>query len=86
MPTPMIEHNHTPWSLDTIRTFPVIGQTVNQWRQRTVTLYEHPDVLSMVVTVGITFDQSMCVCAVEDRRHWRTALSYISQGKVYVSK
>jgi hypothetical protein len=82
-------HNNTPFSLDEIAKFAVLGETVNKWRQRNITLYQHPTETDMVVSVGTIFgqlDYSMTVIAVEPKDAWATALDYAAHGKVYVSE
>jgi len=40
----------------------------------------------MLISDGITFDNSLRVIAAEKRDCWTTALSYIEHGMVYVSE
>lgn len=82
----LVVHNNTPFNLDTIAGFVKLGNTVNKWRQRNVTLLQHPTEPNNVVSVGTTFDQSMQVIAVESKDAWIKALDYASRGKVYVSE
>ena len=64
----------------------VIGATVSKWRERNITLLEHPLDPGKVISVGVTFDGRMTVIAEEPRTAWATALAYIASGKVYVSE
>lgn len=79
-------HNNTPFSLEEIRSFKVIGTTINGWRQRNVALIQHPTEPDKVISRGTTFDRRMCVISVEDKSQWATALDYIAHGKVYRSE
>lgn len=69
-----------------IGTFPLLGETVNKWRQRNILLYAHPSEAQSLVSVGTTFDGALTVAAVEPRESWIVALDYASRGKVYVSE
>lgn len=82
----MIEHNNTPWELKHIESLPLLGTTVNKWRQRNIRLFEHPIEPTALVSVGETFDGSTRVIAEEPRSAWATALDYAARGKVYVSE
>ena len=78
-------HNNTTSTLETINALPVIGETVNNWRQRRITLRSHPTDPARLISVGATFDGSMVVIADDARKDWATALDYASRGKVYTS-
>ena len=78
--------NKTKWSLAEIAAMPVLGTTVSNWRQRDITLHQHPNDADSVISVGITFDQRLTVVAEETKEMWFTALDYASRGKVYVSQ
>ncbi len=82
----MQTHNHTPWMLEQITTFPRLGSTVNGWRQRNVVLYAHPDDAALLISVGETFDHTMQVIAIEPRQAFQTALAYAARGKIYRSE
>ena len=45
-------HNSTAWTEEQIKEFPLLGTFKNNWRRRTVSVYEHPDQPTRVVTVG----------------------------------
>ena len=79
-------HNHTAWSLDQIAHFPKLATTVNKWRGRTIALYGHPDDATLVISVGTSFDRTLCVVSVETQHSWATALAYAAHGKIYVSE
>ena len=78
--------NNTGFTPELIGTLPVIGQTVNTWRQRVVELREHPVDPDRLITVGYAFAGNMTVVADEPRSSWTTALDYIAHGKVYTSE
>jgi hypothetical protein len=80
-----VTYNNTHFTQVQIDNMVNLGMTVNNWRQRNVWLLQHPNDPDMVVSIGITFDQSMKVISAEPKSAWATALDYISQGKVYTS-
>ena len=77
-------NNNTDLSPADIAALPVIGKTVNNWRQRNITLHAHPTDPTRLVSVGVTFDGAVTVVCDESRDEWRVALDYIAHGKVYV--
>jgi len=77
---------HVEMTIEQIEALPLIGKTINNWRQRNVVLREHPTDPTMLISDGITFDNSLRVIAAEKRDCWTTALSYIEHGMVYVSE
>lgn len=79
-------HNNTQFTLEQVERFKRIGETINKWRGRRITLYEHPEFPDHVISDGITFDNSMRVICQEPRTDWTTALDYIAHGKVYISE
>jgi len=81
----MTIHNNTQFTLEQIQQFPVLGTTVNKWRERNITLHQHPHDENMVVSVGVTFDRNMTVISEETKQDWVTALDYAAHGKVYTS-
>lgn len=78
-------HNNTAFSLEQLEALPILGTTINNWRQRHITLRQHPTDPSRLISVGVTFNGRMTVYADELRSEWATALDYIAQGKVYIS-
>jgi hypothetical protein len=82
----MITHNHTPWPYEDIQKFPYLGAMINNWRERNVALFAHPTDETLLVSVGITFDTTMCVVAVEPRKAFAVALDYSARGKTYTAK
>lgn len=64
------QHNHTPFTIAEITAMPLMFTVQNNWRQRNVTVYEHPSDAGKVVSVGISFDQRMVVIAEETREEW----------------
>ena len=42
----------------------------NNWRGRTITLYEHPTDSNRIISDGVTFDRSMRVIADEPKSDW----------------
>ena len=82
----MITHNNTTFTEADIEAMPVLGSTVSKWRQRNITLRQHPHWADHVVSVGITFNGGLCVISAESKLDWRVALEYASRGEVYVSE
>ena len=79
-------HNNTNLTEAQIRELPVLGRTVNKWRQRDITLLAHPTDPDRLISVGTTFDGAMTVICDDERLMWSVALDYIARGKVYVSE
>jgi hypothetical protein len=78
--------NRTIYTLEEIAKFPVLATTTSNWRQRNITLYQHPIHADSVISVGITFDGTLTVVAEELKDQWATALDYAKHGKHYVSQ
>ena len=79
-------HNHTPYTPEQVAGLVLLGRTVSSWRQRNISLYQHPEMADQVVSVGVTFDQAMTVLSVEPKSAWVTALAYAARGHVYISQ
>lgn len=79
-------HNNTQLSIEEIGRLPVLGKTVSKWRQRNITLRQHPTKEDYVISVGVTFDGTMMVISEEPKCAWTVALEYASRGKEYVSE
>ncbi len=77
--------NTTPFTLEQIATFPVLGTTINTWRGRRITLYAHPTDATLLVSVGTTFRHIMRVICVEPRSAYAQVLAQAAQGKTYTS-
>jgi len=82
---PQIQNN-TPYDADTLAALPVLGETVNLWRQRRITLYAHPSDPERLISIGYNYDHRLVVIADEPRSAWATALDSIAHGRVYVSE
>jgi hypothetical protein len=50
------ESNVTKYTKEQIQKFPILKTFQNNWRQRYVTVYQHPDDNNMVISVGIPFN------------------------------
>lgn len=79
-------HNNTQFSIEEILRMSVIGNVVSKWRQRNITLRQHPTKEDHVVSVGVTFNETVMVLSEEPKCAWTVALEYASRGKVYVSE
>lgn len=47
----------------------------NNWRQRVVTVHEHPADPDLVVTVGMPFDGGELIVCVETRAEWAATIA-----------
>lgn len=75
-------YNNTKLPLDAIVKLPVVGVCRNEWRQRDVTLRRAGP--GLVISTGVSFDQSMVVVAVErDEEHGHTLAAW---PRTYVHK
>jgi hypothetical protein len=77
--------NNTSHTQEQIEAMLYLGQTISEWRQREILLYQAPNP-DNVVSVGTTFDGAMTVISEDPKSAWATALDYIAHGKVYTSK
>ena len=73
--------NHTEFPLKEIEAGEPIMTIKNNWRQRTIVLYAHPESPADVISVGRAFDDSMVVVCCDDRDDWRRELE---SGKPFV--
>ena len=73
--------NHTGYLLEEIEAGEPIVTVKNNWRQRTIVLYAHPESPADVISVGRAFDGSVVVVCCEDRDDWRRELE---SGKQFV--
>ncbi len=76
--------NNTVYTEAQIKAMPELGQTKSNWRQRHIVLRQSPRT-GFVVSIGVTFDQTMRVISEEPVEMWKTALEYAANGKVYES-
>ena len=67
-------HNRTPFTADEIREFTVLKYVRNEWRQRNITLYQHPTEEDKIVSAGLSFDQTQVVVCVETKEEWAREL------------
>lgn len=79
-------HNNTNYEIRDILKLPLLGVTINNWRQREIKLFQHPMKEDHVISYGVTFDASMTVIAEEPKSAWTTALQYAARGKIYESQ
>lgn len=78
--------NNTNFTIEQINAMPLIGTTINKWRQRIIKLYQHPAYETIVISVGTSFDNTKQVIAEESQANYATALDYIKHGKTYTSE
>lgn len=78
-------HNNTAFTTAELAALTVIGTTINHWRGRNITLYNHPTDPARVVSVGVTFNGDTTVVCDDARDDWATAIAYAAAGKVYVT-
>jgi hypothetical protein len=79
-------HNNTSFTYEEITKFKRLAITINEWRQRNITLYQHPNDPERVISVGVTFNNSMIVVADEAKTLYQTALDYAKRGKIYTNE
>jgi len=80
----MITHNETALTPEQVNQLPLIGKCVNNWRMRTIDIYEHPADPNRLITVGTSFEGNEVYICDEERRFYTTALDYIKRGRIYV--
>src|SRR5512145_1151223 len=71
--------NNTGFTPEEIGACPLIGETVNKWRQLVIRLHEHPTDPDRVISIGYAFAGGLTVVCDEPRTSWSTALDYIAQ-------
>ena len=64
------EVNHTPYTLETIKGFCFLMMLDNKWRQRKVSVYQHPLFHDRVITVGVPFDGGGAIICDENKSLW----------------
>jgi hypothetical protein len=47
-----------------------IGFVRNNWRQRNVEIWDHPEKSNKVITIGRSFDGKSVICCIENRANW----------------
>lgn len=67
--------NSTPFTLDTIQTWPLLVTVKNNWRQRMVTVFPHPTDTTKVVTVGKPFNGTEPIICIESREDWGACIA-----------
>jgi hypothetical protein len=72
-------------TLETVKGKPVIGRLKNNWRQRDVTVYDHPTNPNMVVSVGVPFGSSEkdAVVCVEEREAFARVINLYPKTATY---
>jgi hypothetical protein len=71
----MKTYNHTVFTVKEIQTFPILKKVVSKWRNRFIDLRQHPLVPERIISVGITFDNSMTVICDDAKIDWHRELS-----------
>lgn len=70
-------------TIETIKGKPVIGLLKNNWRQRHVTIYDHPTNPEMVVSVGVPFNNTEQIVCVEERTAYARVISRYPETVTY---
>jgi hypothetical protein len=71
------------WELDDVRKLDTIGFQNNQWRQRNVTVYQHPINADKVVTVGESFDDTKVFICEEYKDDWKNCIRKFPRTDVF---
>lgn len=82
-------YNNTQFPLDQINSLPLIGFTVNKWRNRNIRLLQHPTDKDRIISHAQTIvghQTPMQVICDDLLSDWEVALDYIAHGKVYISE
>jgi len=72
-------NNNTPYTIEQIEAMEIIGAFKNNWRQRNVRIYQHPDYPDSVVTLGRPFDGSSEICTVEDKKNFQRFIGFFNK-------
>jgi hypothetical protein len=75
--------SHFGWDLDDVRKLDAIGFQNNQWRQRNVTVYQHPINVDKVVTVGESFDDTNIIICEESKDNWQNCIRKFPRTDVF---
>jgi len=70
-------HNSTLYTPEQIAAQPVLFTVKNNWRQRNITVHEHPALPESVISVGVNFDGKMTVIADETREQWARQIAEV---------
>lgn len=68
-------YNRTSLSIAEIENLPIVKVGKNNWRNRDITLYQHPEHADRVISDGITFDQTLRVICDEAKSDWTRELN-----------
>ena len=75
------ESNNTGFELATIETWPLLFTVRNNYRERTVTVYNHPTDTELLITVGKPFDGGGPAICWERKSDWRSSLARAEAGQ-----
>ena len=70
--------NRTDMSVEDIVKLTVLKTVDNQWRSRHITLFQHPQHESKVISVGKSYEGELCVICCDDKAAWRRELSSVN--------
>jgi hypothetical protein len=67
-------HNRTKYEPKEIQEFTLLKRVKNNWRERDIVLYQHPEDEGLVVSVGTSFDGKVVVIVIENKTDWKREL------------
>jgi hypothetical protein len=75
--------NDEGFTKDSLKTLKVIGVMRNNWRQRMVTICQHPTRQDDVVTFGTPFDEGETIVCVEPKIHFENCIQIFPKTHIY---
>ena len=73
----IITYNSTLYTPEQIAALPVLFTVKSNWRQRNITIYQHPVLPDSVISVGVYFDGRKVVIADETREQWARQIAEV---------
>ena len=77
-------YNNTEYTYEVLTARPALGCYKDNWRQRTVILYPWND--RELVSVGVTFDRSKTIIAIEEIKFFARPLDAWKYGRSYTAE
>lgn len=80
-PKPAERINRTAFAPEAIKAMPVLFTVRNNWRNRNVSVYQHPEQQDRVLTIGESFDGLLTVIADETKADYAHEFNLFAIGK-----
>lgn len=75
--------NNTSYPIEDIKKMEPIGKCRNNWRQRNITLYQHPTLPDRILSIGIHFNEEQTIVCDELKQDHRNTLEAFPKTYIY---